>query len=78
MPPGEKTLNAYVLVERWPMNADPAPNEAPSSSFSLAAVEKTRIPRERNHQRSAVLKVYGELIFRHSNGYRARALKVIH
>jgi hypothetical protein len=76
MPPGEQAVNADVLVKQGPMNADAASDQAPASSFALAAVEKTRIPDERDHYRSAVLKRDGELVLRHFDVHRAGALKV--
>ena len=58
------------------MNADSASDEPPLSSLSVVAVEKARIPDERNQQRSAVLKLNGELILCHVDVRRAGGLKV--
>ena len=58
------------------MNADPATDEPLLSSLSVAALEKARIPDERDQQRPAVLKLDGELILRDFDVHRAGALKV--
>ena len=58
------------------MNADTASDEPPLSSLSVPAVEKARIPNERNQQRSAILKLNGELILRHLDVHRAGNLKI--
>jgi hypothetical protein len=58
------------------MNADSASDEPPLCSLSVAAVEKARIPDERNQQRSAILKLNGKLVLRHFNVYRTGGLKV--
>ena len=58
------------------MDAEAASDEPPLRSLSVAAVEKARIPDERNQQRSAVLELNGELILRHFDVRRAGGLKV--
>ena len=58
------------------MNADSASDKAPSSAFSIAAVEKARIPDERDHQRPTPLKRNGEVIVRQFDVHRAGVLKV--
>jgi hypothetical protein len=58
------------------MNADSASDEAPPRAFALAAVEKARIPDEWHRQRSAILKLDGELVVRHFDVHRAGGQKV--
>jgi hypothetical protein len=58
------------------MNADAPADEPPLRSLSVAAVEKARIPDERNQQRSTVLELNGELVLRYLDVHRAGGLKV--
>jgi hypothetical protein len=58
------------------MNADSASDEAPPRPFTLAAVEKTRIPDERHRQRPAILELDGQLVVRHFDVHRAGGQRV--
>jgi hypothetical protein len=58
------------------MNANSASDEPPPRPLALGAVEKTRVPDERHRQRSAVLKLNGQLVVRHFDVYRAGSQKI--
>ena len=58
------------------MNTEPTSDQTPASAFSLAAMDETRIPGERDHQSSAVLKINSEFVFRYLHVHCPDALEV--
>jgi len=59
---GENQIfKGYILVNFFPVNARPVPNQTPLASLSLCRSLKPRIPRDIHHNIRAVAEVREEL-----------------
>ena len=58
------------------MNTGAAPDQAPAIPLSPVAVHEAWVPSQRDHQRSAILKIDAEFLSRYLHIHRPNALEL--
>ena len=64
-PPCEETFHADVFVEIRPMYTFSVTDETPTTTFIVAAIRESRVPRQRHTDRAAVDEFHGEHLVAH-------------